>query len=95
MGSANYAKSDAQALANKLIAVAEARQDAIAFISPYRGAAITDTTDQAAVNINSDADITDNVLSFYAPVTHPHTESSIVDISTCLIDLQTPLDMFL
>ena len=69
MGSANYAKSDAQALANKLIAVAEARQDAIAFISPYRGAAITDTTDQAAVNINSDADITDNVLSFYAPVT--------------------------
>ena len=69
MGSANYAKSDAQALANKLIAVAEARQDALAFISPYRGAAITDTTDQAAVNINSDADITDNVLSFYAPVT--------------------------
>jgi len=69
MGSANYAKSDAQALANKLIAVCEARQDSLAFISPYRGAAITDTTDQAAVNINSDADITDNVVSFYAPVT--------------------------
>ena len=69
MGSANYAKADAQALANKLIAVCEARQDSLAFISPYRGAAITDTTDQAAVNINSDADITDNVISFYAPVT--------------------------
>jgi hypothetical protein len=69
MGSANYTKADAQALANKLIAVCEARQDSLAFISPYRGAAITDTTDQAAVNINSDADITDNVISFYAPVT--------------------------
>jgi hypothetical protein len=36
-----YSKENAQALANKLIAVAEARKDAIAFISPYRGASIT------------------------------------------------------
>ena len=43
MGSAGYRKEDAQALANKCIAVAEARKDAVAFISPYRGAAITDT----------------------------------------------------
>ena len=69
MGSAAYSKSDSQALANKLIAVAEARKDAVAFISPYRAAAITDSSDNTAAQINSDADITNNVLSFYAPVT--------------------------
>jgi hypothetical protein len=69
MGSAGYGKADAQALANKCIAVAEARQDAIAFISPYRAAAITDTTNDRAVTVRSDADITENVLSFYAPIT--------------------------
>ena len=69
MGSAGYSKEDAQALANKCIAVAEARKDAVAFISPYRGAAITDTSDDRAVNINSDETITDNVISFYAPIT--------------------------
>jgi len=68
MGSAAYAKEDAQALANKIIAVAEARKDALAFISPYRAAAITDTTDDRAAAINSDANITDNVLSFYSPI---------------------------
>ena len=69
MGSASYAKEDAQALANKLIAVAEARKDALAFISPYRGSAITDSNDDRAAQIKSDSDITDNVLSFYAPIT--------------------------
>ena len=69
MGSAAYPKENAQALANKCIAIAEARRDALAFISPYRGAAISDTTDDEAVNIYSDADITDNVVSFYAPIT--------------------------
>ena len=69
MGSAGYAKEEAQALANKCIAVAETRKDAVAFISPYRGAAITDTTDDRAVNINSDETITDNVISFYSPIT--------------------------
>ena len=69
MGSAAYSKPDAQALANKLIAVAEARKDAVAFISPYRGASITDSSDDRAAQINSDADITNNVLSFYAPIT--------------------------
>ena len=69
MGSAAYAKEDAQALANKLIAVAEARKDALAFISPYRGSAITDSNDDRAAQIKSDSDITDNVLSFYAPIT--------------------------
>ena len=68
MGSANYAKETAQALANKLIAVAEARQDAIAFISPYRLAFLNDSA-VGSVTVNSDSDITDNVLSFYAPIT--------------------------
>ena len=69
MGSAAYAKETAQALANKLISVAELRKDALAFISPYRGAALTDTSSQTAVTVNSAADITDNVISFYAPIT--------------------------
>jgi len=69
MGSAAYAKDQAQALANKLISVAEIRKDALAFISPYRGAAITDSSDDRAAQINSDSDITDNVLSFVAPIT--------------------------
>ena len=69
MGSAGYAKEEAQALANKCIAVAEARKDAVAFISPYRGAALTDTSDDRAVTVRSTSDITDNVISFFAPVT--------------------------
>jgi len=68
MGAANHEKETAQALANKLIAVAEERQDALAFISPYRKAFITDTT-AGSVTVNSDATITDNVLSFYSPIT--------------------------
>ena len=68
MGSANYSKENAQALANKLIAVAEVRQDALAFISPYRLAFLNDSV-VGSVTVNSDADITDEVLSFYAPIT--------------------------
>ena len=69
MGSARYEKEDAQALAQKVISVANVRKDAVAFISPYRGAAITDDSTDTAVQIRSDADITTNVLSFYAPLT--------------------------
>jgi hypothetical protein len=68
MGSANYAKESAQALANKLISVAEERKDAVAFISPYRLAFLNDST-VGSVTVNSAADITNNVISFYAPVT--------------------------
>jgi len=68
MGSANYAKETAQALANKLISVAEIRKDAIAFITPYRLAFLNDTA-AGSVTVNSDATITDNVISFYSPVT--------------------------
>jgi hypothetical protein len=69
MGSAAYAKETAQALANKVISVAELRKDALAFISPYRGAALTDTSEQGAVTVRSASDITSNLVSFYAPIT--------------------------
>ena len=68
MGSADYTKEQAQALGNKLIAVAETRKDALAFISPYRGAFISDGT-VGTVTVNNDADITNNVKSYYAPIT--------------------------
>ena len=69
MGSANYPIGDAQALAQQLITVAELRKDAIAFISPYRGAALTDTSDQNLVTVRTPEDITDKVLEFYGPIT--------------------------
>ena len=69
MGSAGYSISNAQALANKLISVAELRKDSLAFISPYRGAALTDTSSQTAVTVNSAADITTNIVNFFAPIT--------------------------
>jgi hypothetical protein len=68
MGSAGYAKETAQELANKLISVAELRKDAIAFISPYRGAALTDTAVQTDVTVRSPEDITKNVISFFSPI---------------------------
>ena len=68
MGSAGYAKQTAQELANKLISVAELRKDAIAFISPYRGAALTDTAIQTDVTVRSSTDITNNVISFFSPI---------------------------
>ena len=67
MGSANYPKEQAQALANQCIAVAEARKDSIAFISPYRQAFLNDSS-IGSVTVNSIDTITDNVVSFYAPV---------------------------
>jgi hypothetical protein len=68
MGSANYTKSGAQALANKLISVAELRKDAIAFISPYRTAALTDTAIDTNPTVRSSEDITTNVISFYSSI---------------------------
>ena len=68
MGSANYPKEQAQALANKCIAVAEARKDAVAFISPYRQAFLVDNT-VGSVTVNSEDAITENLISFYAPIT--------------------------
>ena len=68
MGSANYSSDMAAALANKLIAVADVRKDALAFISPYRSAFITDT-DAGTVTVNNDETITDNVLEYYSKIT--------------------------
>ena len=68
MGSAGYAKQTAQELANKLISVAELRKDAIAFISPYRGAALTDTAIETEVTVRNSTDITNNVISFFSPI---------------------------
>ena len=68
MGSAAYPISEAQSLANKIISVAELRKDVVAFISPYRGASITDTNSQTSVSVRSIQDTTDNVLAFYAPI---------------------------
>ncbi len=68
MGSGNYEKETAQALANKCIAAADARKDAIAFISPYRKAFIADTA-AGSVTVNDDETITSNVLEFYSPIT--------------------------
>ena len=68
MGSGNHTEAKAQALASKLIAVAEARQDAIAFISPYRQAFLNDSA-VGTVTVNSDSTITDNLVAFYGPIT--------------------------
>jgi hypothetical protein len=68
MGSANYAKETAQALANKLIAVAEARKDCVACISPYRGAFLSDGS-VGTVTVYDGDTITDNVIGFYSPIT--------------------------
>jgi hypothetical protein len=68
MPTGNLEKSEAQALANKLIAVAESRKDAVAFISPYRKAFITDTS-VGSVTIENSETATNNVISFYAPIT--------------------------
>ena len=65
MGSANWDKDTAQGIAQKAIAVAEARQDAVAFISPYRGAFLSDNS-VGTVTVNDIDTITENVVSYYA-----------------------------
>ncbi len=68
MGSGSYGKEETQALANKIISVAELRKDAVAFVSPYKQAFITNQGTSTA-EVLSSAAITDNVISFYAPIT--------------------------
>ena len=65
MGSGKYGQDSTRALAEKLISVAEIRKDAIAFISPSRDRILSDTDDQSAVSVYSDATITDNIVEFY------------------------------
>ena len=68
MGSAGYGKETAQELANKLISVAELRKDAVAFITPYRGAALADNPAEGDITVRSPEDITRNVISFFSPI---------------------------
>ena len=68
MGSGNHGKTETQNLAQQVIAVADIRKDAVAFISPYRGAFINDSS-AGSVTVNNDVEITSNVLSFYSPLT--------------------------
>jgi len=68
MGSGNHTKETTQSLANKIISVAEIRKDAVAFVSPHRGAFLSDGA-AGAVTVFSDEQITDNVVGFFAPVT--------------------------
>ena len=68
MGASNYSKEDSQALANKVISVAEQRKDAVAFVSPARNQFLNDTA-AGAVTVYSNSQITDNLVSYYAPIT--------------------------
>jgi len=68
MGSAGYAKETAQELANKLISVCEIRKDAVAFITPYRGAFLSDNPVEGDITIRAAEDITKNVISFFSPI---------------------------
>ena len=68
MGSANYPLEQAQQLGAKVIAVAEARKDAVAFISPYRQAFLNDSA-VGSVTVNNIDTMTDNVVGFYSPLT--------------------------
>ena len=68
MGSAGYAKETTQELANKLISVAELRKDAVAFITPYRGAALADNPAEGDITVRAPEDITRNVISFFSPI---------------------------
>ena len=67
MGTGSRGKEETQALANKIISVAEQRKDAVAFISPYKGSFIDGTGDSTVVQ--TAATITERVVEFYAPVT--------------------------
>ena len=69
MGSGKYPEDRTRALATKLIAVADIRKDAVAFISPHRGSMISDTSDQTAATVLSDDQITENVVNFFSPMT--------------------------
>ena len=60
MGPSCGAKDETQAKANKLISIAEGRKDCMAVISPHKS---------DVVNVTSTSDQTNNVLSFYAPIT--------------------------
>jgi hypothetical protein len=67
MGAAHHPKEQSQALAEKCVAVAEARKDAVAFISPYRQAFLNDSS-VGSVTVNNIDTMTENIVSYYAPI---------------------------
>ena len=72
MGSGSYANTyDVQAVAQKIIAVAEERQDAIAFISPPRSALLKDSEPR------SSSSATDEILKFYSGI--PSSSFAVLD----------------
>ena len=75
-GSGAYTQPDTQALASKIISVAEVRKDALAFVSPDRGSLITETT-AGEYAVKSSTSITDNLIGFYSPI--PSSSYAIFD----------------
>ena len=71
MGSANYNKDQAASLASLLVGVAGQRKDAVAFISPYRAAFLSETGNGTSNTLNSDETITNNVPVSYTHLTLP------------------------
>ena len=68
MGAAHHTKTQSQAVAQKVIAVAEARKDAVAFVSPHRQAFLNDSS-VGTVTVNNIDTMTNNVVDFYGPIT--------------------------
>ena len=77
MGSANYTKDQAASLASLLVGVAGQRKDAVAFISPYRAAFLSETGNGTSNTLNSDETITNNVLSYYSMI--PSSSYAVFD----------------
>lgn len=75
MGGAGYERTSAQALASKVINIADTRKDCVAFVSPCRSELLT--TSGSGYTVKSAADITQNVLDFYAPI--PSSSYGILD----------------
>jgi len=65
MGSANYDKDTAAGIADEVIATAEARKDAVGFVSPYRQAFLNDSV-SGAVTVSDIDEVTTNIKSFYS-----------------------------
>jgi len=76
MGSAAYTKETAQALASKIVAVAEERKDAIAFISPYKSGLLQASGTESYLPIAASS-ITDNVVGYYSAI--PSSSFAIFD----------------
>jgi len=68
MGAAYHTKENSQAIAEKVIQVAEARKDAVAFVSPYRQAFLNDSV-SGTVSVSDIDTMTNNVVEFYGPIT--------------------------